>query len=141
MFRPTGRGLLLCAAFALAASCGGNGGTPIVPTNPTITTDTFTGQLTPNGAFTHQFAVKATGKVTATLTSVQPDATKTIGFSLGTVIGTTCQAVLANDAAVQTNVLTGTAQIGGSFCLRVYDVGSVTADTGPFTYTVTVEHP
>lgn len=140
MFRPFGRGLLLCAALALAARCGA-GATPIVPTNPTITTDTFTGQLTPNGAFTHQFAVHATGKVTATLTSVQPDATKTIGFSLGTVIGTTCQAVLANDAAVQTNVLTGTAQIGGSFCLRVYDVGSVTTDTGPFTYTVTVEHP
>jgi len=139
MFRPIRRGLLLCAVLALVAGC--DDPTPIVPTNPTLTTDTFTGQLAQNGAFTHQFTVNSTGKVTATLTSVQPDATKAIGFSIGTVIGTTCQAVLANDAAVQTNVLTGTAQIGGTFCLRVYDVGSVTSDTGPFTYTVTVEHP
>jgi hypothetical protein len=133
------RGLVLCAAIALAGACGSS--TPTKPTPPTLVTDTFSGTLTQNGGTTHQFSIAATGTITATLTSVGPDSTKAIGFSLGTLIGTVCQAVLANDAAVQTNALTGSAQIGGTFCVRVYDTGSITAATGPFTYTVTVTHP
>jgi hypothetical protein len=138
MRRRKVRGVLLCALAALTA-CGGT--TPTTPTPPTLVTDTFTGTLTQNDGITHQFTIGAAGTVTATLTSVGPDSTKTIGFSMGTLIGTVCQAVLANDAAVQNNALTGSAQLGGTFCVRVYDVGSITADTGPFTYTVTVTHP
>jgi hypothetical protein len=133
------RGILLCALTALAAACGSS--TPTTPTPPTLVTDTFTGTLTQNGGITHQFTITASGTVTATLTSVGPDSTKTIGFSLGTLIGTVCQASLANDAALQTNALQGNGTPGGTFCVRVYDVGSITADTGPFTYTVTVTHP
>ncbi|PYR95423.1 MAG: hypothetical protein DMF84_00965 [Acidobacteria bacterium] len=134
------RGVLLCAIAALAGACGST--TPTTPTTPTLVTDTFTGTLAQNGGVTHQFTIGAAGTITATLTSVGPDSTKTVGFSLGIVIGTACQAVLANDAAVQTKSLSSSAQLGGSgFCVRVYDVGSITADTGPFTYTVTVTHP
>jgi hypothetical protein len=139
MRRLTVRGVLLCAMAALAGACGSS--TPVTPTPPTLVTDTFSGTLTQNGGTTHQFAIAATGTVTATLTSVGPDSTKPIGFSLGTLLGTVCQAVLVNDAAVQTNALTGAAQIGGTFCVRVYDTGSITSATGPFTYTVTVTHP
>jgi hypothetical protein len=133
------RGVLLCALLALASACGSS--TPTTPTPPTLVTDTFTGTLTQNGATTHTFTISVAGTVTATLTSIGPDSSKTVGFSLGTVFGTICQAVLANDAAVQSNALTGSAQPGGSFCVRIYDVGSVTAATGPFTYTITVTHP
>ena len=140
MRRLKARGVLLCAIAALAGACGGNS-TPTTPTPPTLVTDTFSGTLGQNGGVTHQFTITATGTVTATLTAVGPDSTKTVGFSLGTLIGTVCQAVLANDAAVQNNALTGAAQIGGTFCVRVYDTGSITAATGPFTYTVTVTHP
>jgi len=124
---------------ALAGACGGS--SPTTPTPPTLVTDTFTGTLKQNGGVTHQFNVSVAGTTTATLTSIGPDSTKTVGFSLGIVFGTACQAQLANDAAVQTNALTALAQPGGSgFCVRVYDTGSVSAAT-PFTYTVTVTHP
>jgi hypothetical protein len=134
------RGVLLCTVAVLAAACGSS--TPTTPTPPTLVTDTFGGTLTQNGGITHQFNVTAAGTATATLTSIGPDSTKTVGFSLGFIIGTACQAVLANDAALQTNVLRASAQPGGSgFCVRIYDVGSITAATGPFTYTITVTHP
>jgi hypothetical protein len=140
MHRPRVRGVLLCTVAVLAAACGSS--TPTTPTTPTLVTDAFSGTLTQNGGVTHQFNVSVAGTATATLTSIGPDSTKTVGFSLGIVIGTACQAVLANDAAVQNNALSASAQPGGAgFCVRVYDTGSVTADTGPFTFTVTVTHP
>lgn len=133
------RGLLLCALTAVAGACGST--TPTTPTPPPTVTDTFTGTLTQNDGVTHQFTISAAGTVTATLTSVGPDSTKTIGFSMGTLIGSFCQIVLANDAAVQGSALPANGTPGGTFCVRVYDVGSITAETGPFTYTVTVTHP
>jgi hypothetical protein len=139
MRRPKVRGVLLCAIVALAGACGSS--TPTTPTPPTLTTDTFTGTLTQNGGATHTFNISVAGTVTATLSAVGPDSTKTVGFSLGILIGTACQAILAKDTAVQTDALTAAGQPGGNgFCVRVYDTGSVTAAT-PFTYTVTVTHP
>ena len=140
MRRPIVRGWLLCALMAFAAACG-TSGTPVSPTSPATITDTFTGTLAQNGGITHQFSATAAGTVTATLTAVGPDSAKTVGFSMGTLIGTVCQITLANDVAVQTSVLSAQAQTAGTFCVRIYDVGSVTSDTGPFTYTVTVLHP
>jgi hypothetical protein len=139
MRRLTVQGVLLCAMVALAGACGSS--TPTTPTPPPLTTDTFTGTLTQNGGITHTFNISAAGTVTATLTAIGPDSTKTVGFSLGILIGTVCQAILAVDAAVQSMALQGNGTPGGTFCMRVYDTGSVTADTGPFTYTVTVTHP
>jgi hypothetical protein len=138
--RPIIRGVLLCALIALGAACDDNN-TPTTPTPPVLTTDTFTGTLAANGGITHQFQTAQTGTVTATLTAVGPDSSKTVGFSMGTVIGTICQAVLANDAAVQNASLSATASTSGTYCVRIYDVGSITTATGPFSYTITVQHP
>lgn len=58
---------------------------------------------------------------------------------MGTLAGATCSAVLTNDNAVVTSVLTGTVStLGGSLCVRVYDVGVLTE---PVPYTFTVSHP
>jgi hypothetical protein len=134
-------GLLLCAIGALTPACGDTT-TPAKPT-PTPVTEPFSGTLTTNGAFTHQFSVTAAGTVTVTLTTVSPDATVAIGFQLGTwnSISLTCQAVISNDAALQGAVETGNAVTAGTFCVRIYDAtGTVKADT-PVNYTVTVTHP
>jgi hypothetical protein len=136
------RRFVLCALVALAASCGGNS-TPTVPT-PTIVTDTFKNDtaLGPNGAFSHTFTTATTGLVTATLTTVSPDATKIVGFQMGiwTAATNTCSAIQSNDAAVQGAVFGATANSAGTYCVRVYDVGQITADA-PVSYTVTVSHP
>jgi hypothetical protein len=135
------RRLVLCALLALAAC--GDTQTPTNPT-PTIVTDTFANAtpLGPNGAFAHSFTTATSGPVVATLTTVKPDATKVIGFQMGlwTASTSTCSAIQSNDAAIQGAQFAANATSAGSYCVRLYDVGTVKADA-PVTYTVTVTHP
>ena len=148
MFRRIATGALACALAALVGAC--STATPTTPSGKT-TTDTFTGTLTPNSANTHVFVVAAAGNITATLTSVGPDATQTVGFSMGTYSALTnaCTIVMSNDAALQTFQLKGVASTNGSYCMRIFDNGTVAAlqaagtisSSNPFTYTITVEHP
>lgn len=127
---------LLLVAFV--AGCGNNNSsTPTTPT-PTTVTDTFTGSINPNGAFTHTFTASASGTVTVTLTSVTPDSTVNVGLGLGTWNGVSCQVVLANDNALQGSVITGQLTGGGSLCVRVYDIGKLTAS---LSYELTAVHP
>jgi len=136
------RRLVVCALMALVAACGDTK-TPTLPT-PNIVTDTFTNPspLTPNGAFAHTFTTTTGGAVAATMTTVAPDATKVIGFQLGiwTPATSACSAILSNDAALQGSLLAANAASAGTYCIRVYDVGTITADA-PVSYTVTVTHP
>ncbi len=131
--------LVLSAAF-LAAGCDGEiNNIPTTP-DPVFVTETFTGTLTVNGAQTHNVFTSATGMVTATVTSLGETAPEKVGFSMGTLstIGT-CTVVLHNDNAVVSSSLNGTvASLNGSLCVRLFDVGSLTA---PVDYTITVNHP
>ena len=125
----------------LAAIAGCSGTINDIPTtpDPVIVTETFSGSLNINGAATHFVFLGATGTVTATLTSLGENAPSKIGFSMGTLAGTTCTTVLFNDAAVVTSILSGSVTtLAGSLCVRVYDVGALT-ETIP--YTLTVSHP
>ena len=130
--------LLATLVAASAAACSED--TITAPTPAPIVTDTFTGTLTPNGAVTHPFNTAAAGTIKATLTTVAPDSTLKVGISLGTWNGTACQAVIANDAALQAAILTGTTTTRAALCVRLYDVGNLPADT-EVTYSVSVEHP
>ena len=131
---------LLIASLAMTVSaCSGLiDELPTTP-DPVITTETFTGTLTVNGGQTHPFFTGATGTITATLTALGDNPPEYIGFSMGTMSGSTCNIVLANDRAVVTSILTGTVStLTGSLCMRVYDVGKL---AGPVDYTFTVSHP
>lgn len=137
--RSIARTLLL---MALAMSAGGcdDDTTPTTPTPPAMVTETLTGTVTVNGAQTQSFTTEAAGSVTATLTMLAPNSSATIGLSLGifTPTANTCQIVVANDAAVQGTRVTGSVSSAGSYCVRIYDVGQLTAAAN---YTITVEHP
>ena len=100
----------------------------------------FTGTLNMNGAASFPFTAAAAGTITATLTTVAPDATVPIGLSLGSWTGTSCQISIANDAATQSAIVTGTVTAAASLCARVYDTGKVTA-AQPVSFTVTIVHP
>ena len=132
--------LAVVAAALLGWACDDNT-TPTTPTNPTApvetTTETFSGDLTVNGARTFAFGSQA-GTVTATLTSLGPDSTLAVGFSLGTWSGSVCTIVLANDNALQGTIVIGAAGSISTLCVRIYDVGNLT-ETLPFL--ITVEHP
>ncbi|MEO6213218.1 MAG: hypothetical protein ABIP65_06285 [Vicinamibacterales bacterium] len=136
--RRTLSGILVLAAI-MSSGCDNaieNATTPTTPA-PTVT-ETFTGNINVNGAATHTFVITAAGTVTATVTEITPVNTVVVGFSLGTWNGSSCQAVISKDNAVQTNVLTGTAAGQGLLCTRLYDVGKLTEAIG---YTLTVVHP
>jgi hypothetical protein len=132
--------VLLIAAAAVSGACSGLiDELPTTP-DPVISTETASGTLTVNGGQTHPFFTSATGPIVATLTSLgEAPADTTIGFSLGTLAGASCNIVLANDQALVSSVLNGTVStLGGRLCVRVYDVGRL---TGPVEYTFTVSHP
>src|SRR5262245_6121419 len=96
-----------------AAACGNNNPTTPPTTEVPTITESYSDTVTVNGAHTQPFTVSKAGTVTATLIALAPDSTVTIGLSLGTWNGTSCQIILANDAAVLNSAVTGTAQTGG----------------------------
>src|SRR5688500_20157786 len=113
MLRRIACGVLLSAMGALVAGCGDETTTPNTPT-PVQFTQTFTGTVSPASGTTHSFVTITGGKVTATLTAVGPDATKNVGFSLGTFnpILNICTVVFDNPAALQAAVFNVTASTG-----------------------------
>jgi|SRR5215471_356519 len=132
--------LLWLPVAVLAAGC--DNGPVITPTpvGPTVT-QTFTGTLTKNGALTHQFSSLSRGTITATLTSLNPDSSLALGISLGTwnIAQSSCQTILANDAATIGKGVSGSVSGVGDLCLRVYDAsGALTTSQD---YSVDVVHP
>jgi hypothetical protein len=139
MFRGIARGIVLAALAALAGACGSTT-TTTTPSVITIT-ETYSGTLIPASAGTFTFTTLTGGSVVGTLTALGPDSTKTVGFSLGTYSGGVCTVILDNVAATQGFAFTATTSSIGTYCVRVYDNGSTTADAVPYTFTVTVAHP
>jgi hypothetical protein len=139
--RLLARTLPAIALAFVATACGSDDPTtPTTPTTPVTVTETFSGTVNQNGAATHTFTTQASGTVTATLTALSPDSALVVGLSLGTWNGAVCQIVLANDNATQATVVTGGVSSFGSLCVRVYDVGKITA-AQPAGYEITVVHP
>jgi hypothetical protein len=132
------RVLAVLLAVTVSGCSGAIDDFPTTP-DPVITTETFTGTLSVNGGQTHQFFTAAPGAVTATLTSLGEEPPEKVGFSMGTMAGSTCSIVLRNDSAVVTSVLTGTVtSLQGALCVSVYDVGGLSKSLD---YTFTVSHP
>ena len=110
------------------------------PTNPGISvTESFTGTLTLNGADTIPFSVSRSGSVSASIASLAPDATVTIGLSLGTWNGAACSTVISNDSATVGTTVTGAADREGRLCVRVYDAAGTLPQ--PTDFALTVVHP
>ena len=138
------RRLLLIPILAVVAACGDDSANlPTGPTTlPTVLTETFTGTLTRNAAFTHPFSVTDSGDVSVFLiTSADArDANNNsipIGVSLGTWNGAACAIVIANDNVAPGSSITGRATAAGNLCVRVYDVGFVPAASS---YELLIDH-
>jgi hypothetical protein len=126
-------------AAALTGACGSDS-TPTTNTpTPTQVSEAFSGTLTVNGAATFPFAVNQTGTITATLTALSTDGA-VVGFELGTWNATTSTctvATIANDQATAGATIIGNAASTANFCVRIFDVGKLTAPTD---YVITVTH-
>lgn len=120
-----------------AAGCGGS--LTGLESGPSITvTETFSSTLNPGGGTTHVFVVSAKGVITATLTAIGDDNTRTVGLALGNWANNACQLAAANDNAVVSFPLGATVSAAGTICARVYDSKGVPDAT---TYTLEVVHP
>ncbi|HEY2434142.1 MAG TPA: hypothetical protein VGI12_15815 [Vicinamibacterales bacterium] len=139
MFRRIARGFALAALAALITACGSTT-TTVVPT-PVIVSETFIGTLIPASAGTFTFNTLTGGAVIASVTAIGPDNTKTVGFSLGSFNGAVCTIILDNGAAAQGFAFNASTSSIGTYCVRIYDNGSTTADNVPYTFTITVSHP
>jgi hypothetical protein len=112
---------------------------PVAPTpTPVLVTDTFDGALSPGGSNYHILSAKV-GNVTTTMTGIGPDPKVTIGMSIGVYSVTACQAVVDNPTATIGSQLFGVANAVNSLCVRVYDQGTIPANT-TLTYELTVVH-
>ena len=144
MRRPIRRALLLIPILGIAA-CGSDNSssTPTGPTTlPTVLTETFSGTLLKNAAYTHPFAVTDAGDVSVFLITsadaAHPDNNAIpIGVSLGTWNGAACAIVIANDNVSPGSSITGRATAAGNLCVRVYDVGFV---PGSSNYELLIDH-
>ena len=140
------RSLALTLAL-LAAACGGSDSasttTPTVTTTPT--TELFEGKLQGGGDSSfYSFTVNTTGNVNVTLAAVT--LTTTPGTSTNLVLGVGLGTPIATDCSVTSQVSTGpglVSQLVGSslaqgiYCVRVFDVGTV---TGPINFAIRIVH-
>jgi ABC-type Fe3+-hydroxamate transport system substrate-binding protein len=147
MPRMLARSFVLLALAALTTSaCSDNTLSQLAAASTTTTnpsTDTFTGTLSKNGAFTHIFTITTLGAVTVTIVSLAPDSTQLVGLSLGVWNGTACSTSpatggSATDVATTGSSITMNATAAGNLCARLYDVGFVTT---PVIYTMQITHP
>jgi hypothetical protein len=138
------RALLLMAIAAVASACDNNNDvSPTTPTTvPTVLTETFSGTLVKNAAYTHPFSVMDAGDVSVFLLqsvdAAQPDNNAIpIGVSLGTWNGVSCAVVIASDNISPGATISGRATSAGNLCVRVYDVGFV---PGSANYELLIDH-
>ena len=126
----------LIFACAAAAGCGDDPPPTTPVETPIQVTETFQGTINPNGAATHLFGTERAGQATATLTSLSPDGAAIVSFGFGTWNGQYCSLTLVKDDSTTGQNFIGTATTG-SFCVRISDVGRLTAPTD---YVITVNH-
>ena len=126
--------LVVCLA---APGCGWFDNDSTSPSTPT-TTETFTGALTRGGSVVFTFTVIQSGNVAVTLVSLDPSSSITLGLGIGKPSGNSC----ALSSSTSSASAGATAQITvpqspGTYCVQVYDLGTLSATT---TVTVTVAH-
>jgi hypothetical protein len=146
MYRSFVRGVVTLALVAFAASgCDKSTepGTPITPGPTEVAEPDFTGTLSLNGGVTTHFSVTGVGLVNAIVKTIDPNTegnTRSIGISMGTWNGTTCQDVIHNDNAGQGSGIAGMANAVVDLCVRVYDPGPPNALTEPVNFVVSITH-
>ncbi len=133
--RPLQAAATLVVALALA-------GCDNSPTAPALfTTETFTGRVAQLAAVSHNFNTGQSSPVVITVGSFTPNVS--MGLALGnptvTPAGETClitigQAAVAPGDTFQVQLERGT------YCVMIFDIGSISDPAATVTYTVTVQH-
>jgi hypothetical protein len=128
------------AAFVLATAGCDDASTATSPTTTSPVTETFSGQFVPGGSASRAFTAASSGTVSITLTQIGPPADVLVGLGVGIPLasGSGChmsQTVHAGAASAPQITVPVDA---GSYCLRLYDRGTLTTQVS---FSVTIVRP
>ena len=147
-FGPSGGQLMIgvrvggLAALAVLLGAWGCGSSTPTESTPPVTypqkTETFTGSVAPGEKKAFHFPITNPGSLDAAITSLGPVSTLTMGLNLGAWDATTetCSQSIPAEAKLN-QVLSGTPQSAGEYCVSIYDVGNL---QNPADFTITVAH-
>lgn len=135
-------GAVIAALLLPLAACDNGPSTAdeSTPTSPTTSpvTETFSSQLFVGGSASRSFTAAKNGSATVTLVSAGPPSTVKVGFGIGVpdTAGSGCLFTRSTESAAGA---TFTLPVdAGTYCVRVYDVGALTAN---ITFSVTIVRP
>ena len=132
-------GLLTCALVLLPLGTACDTTYYDLPAAPTTTApdpSVFASQITRGGFASRQFTIAAAGTVQVTLTSVTPDIVLGLGIGIPRPDNRGCYlSASVNTAAASSPQITAAAD-AGSYCVEVYDIGTITEIA---TFSVTVK--
>ena len=130
-------GILVCVGAILASA-----GCDLFSSSTSPSSDspkeTFSGTLAPQGSSVFTFTAAKSGTVAVTLTTLTPSTTSGVGLGFGTPNGAACTLTSSTPNATAGSAAQITVNANaGSYCVRVYDSGSLTSAA---TFTITVTH-
>jgi len=142
------RASLWMSAAALVVGCASltgcdNGPTvttdPVAPVLPsTPITETFSSQLSVGGSSLRSFTTQLSGSATVTLVSAGPPSNVSLGFGIGVPDATTAACYLARSVVAPAGATFTMAVDRDTYCVKVYDPGTLTAAT---TFSVKIVRP
>jgi hypothetical protein len=130
------------AAWALVAALAVTSACEDLPNTPTDTVQTktflFSARLQ-RGAFAWRTVTFTnSGQVTVQLVSITPQTDAVVSLGFGTFDGTTCNLTTTIETASATTPQITTEATAGTYCVRVGDLGTLTAD---WTFGITIVTP
>lgn len=131
------RVFVLLFALGGAAACSSDTSDPVSPTTIPSTSFTYATTFTARGAVTRSFEQIGRGPVTMTLTSVTPEVPLGIGIGIPRQDGTGCNLTTALTATPAASPQITITADPGTWCVRVWDPGTVTGERVSFTMSVT----
>jgi hypothetical protein len=140
---PRARRLALLAplaAFVLATAGCDDASTATSPTTTSPVTETFSGQFVPGGSASRGFTAASPGTVSVTLTQIGPPADVVVGLGVGIpqASGAGCHLTQTVQAGAASSPQITVPVDAGSYCLRVYDPGTLVAQVA---FSVTIVRP
>jgi len=112
-------------------------------TSPTATspvTELFSAQFVPGGSASRSFTAAAAGTVSLTLSQLGPPADLVVGFGVGIpqANGSGCYLTRSVNTGAASSPQLTTSVDAGTYCVRLYDLGTMTSPTA---FTVTIVRP
>jgi len=137
--------LILVAAIAMAALVLASAGcddaaTATSPTTTSPVTETFSGQFVPGGSAARAFTAASPGSASITLTQVGPPAGLEVGLGVGIpqASGSGCYLTQSVQTGASSSPQLTVPVDAGVYCVRVYDLGTLTSPTA---FTLTIVRP